>query len=43
MKVGGPEIALISICINEEHWAVYLELYLTTGSLNVKPDTESKL
>ncbi|XP_047337334.1 probable LRR receptor-like serine/threonine-protein kinase At1g63430 [Impatiens glandulifera] len=24
---GGPEIAVISICIKEDHWASYLELY----------------
>ncbi|KAM1237054.1 hypothetical protein ACFX13_038802 [Malus domestica] len=24
---GGPEIAVISFCINEEHWTSYLELY----------------
>ncbi|XP_062146615.1 probable LRR receptor-like serine/threonine-protein kinase At1g63430 [Alnus glutinosa] len=24
---GGPEIALISLCIKEEHWTGYLELY----------------
>ncbi|XP_057977603.1 probable LRR receptor-like serine/threonine-protein kinase At1g63430 isoform X2 [Malania oleifera] len=24
---GGPEIAVISLCINEEHWTGYLELY----------------
>ena len=24
---GGPEIAVISLCIKEEHWTGYLELY----------------
>ncbi|KAI7746723.1 hypothetical protein M8C21_012766 [Ambrosia artemisiifolia] len=24
---GGPEIAVISLCIKEEHWTSYLELY----------------
>lgn len=24
---GGPEIAVISLCIREEHWTGYLELY----------------
>ena len=24
---GGPEIAVISLCIKEEHWTCYLELY----------------
>ncbi|KAG4972941.1 hypothetical protein AAZX31_11G024200 [Glycine max] len=24
---GGPEIAVVSLCINEEHWTGYLELY----------------
>ncbi|XP_031278703.1 probable LRR receptor-like serine/threonine-protein kinase At1g63430 isoform X1 [Pistacia vera] len=24
---GGPEIAVISLCIKEEHWSGYLELY----------------
>jgi len=24
---AGPEIALISLCIKEEHWTGYLELY----------------
>lgn len=24
---GGPEIAAISLCIKEEHWTGYLELY----------------
>lgn len=24
---GGPEIAVISFCIKEEHWTGYLELY----------------
>ncbi|XP_051137225.1 probable LRR receptor-like serine/threonine-protein kinase At1g63430 [Andrographis paniculata] len=24
---GGPEIAVISICVKEEHWTEYLELY----------------
>lgn len=24
---GGPEIAVISLCIKEEHWLGYLELY----------------
>ncbi|KAL8503360.1 hypothetical protein ACS0TY_022192 [Phlomoides rotata] len=27
MKGGQPEIAVISLCINEEHWSDYLELY----------------
>lgn len=24
---GGPEIAVISLCIKKEHWTGYLELY----------------
>ncbi|GJU28669.1 probable LRR receptor-like serine/threonine-protein kinase [Tanacetum coccineum] len=24
---GGPEIAVISLCVKEEHWTAYLELY----------------
>ncbi|XP_009627625.1 putative LRR receptor-like serine/threonine-protein kinase At1g63430 isoform X1 [Nicotiana tabacum] len=24
---GGPEIAVISLCVREEHWTAYLELY----------------
>lgn len=24
---GGPEIAVISLCANEEHWSAHLELY----------------
>lgn len=24
---GGPEIAVISLCVKEEHWSGYLELY----------------
>ncbi|XP_019171164.1 PREDICTED: probable LRR receptor-like serine/threonine-protein kinase At1g63430 isoform X2 [Ipomoea nil] len=24
---GGPEIAVISLCMKEEHWSAYLELY----------------
>ena len=24
---GGPEIAVISLCMKEEHWTGYLELY----------------
>ncbi|CAN4095244.1 unnamed protein product [Withania somnifera] len=24
---GGPEIAVISLCVKEEHWTTYLELY----------------
>lgn len=24
---GGPEIAVISLCVNEEHWSAHLELY----------------
>lgn len=24
---GGPEIAVISLCVKEEHWTGYLELY----------------
>ncbi|XP_068640574.1 probable LRR receptor-like serine/threonine-protein kinase At1g63430 [Aristolochia californica] len=27
MKDGGPEIAVISLCISEEFWTSYLELY----------------
>ncbi|CAK9164969.1 unnamed protein product [Ilex paraguariensis] len=30
MKGGGPEIAVISLCIKEEHWTGYLELYFQT-------------
>lgn len=24
---GGPEIAVISLCVKEDHWTGYLELY----------------
>ncbi|KAL3499356.1 hypothetical protein ACH5RR_038449 [Cinchona calisaya] len=27
---GGPEIAVISFCVKEEHWTGYLELYFQT-------------
>nr|XP_043628187.1 probable LRR receptor-like serine/threonine-protein kinase At1g63430 [Erigeron canadensis] len=32
---GGPEIAVISLCIKEEHWSGYLELYFQKEVANL--------
>lgn len=36
---GGPEIAVISLCIKEEHWTGYLELYFQREVLVVTAKT----
>lgn len=32
---GGPEIAVISLCVKEEHWTGYLELYFQREVINI--------
>ncbi|GMP54085.1 hypothetical protein CsSME_00019355 [Camellia sinensis var. sinensis] len=46
---GGPEIAVISLCIKEEHWTGYLELYyqrevpyITTALMDAKLGTKGR-
>lgn len=42
---GGPEIAVISLCIKEEHWTGYLELYFqreVIGSSSLYETSASK-
>lgn len=31
---GGPEIAVISLCVKEEHWTGFLELYYQKEVIN---------